>query len=154
VLTIWGSGRRWRSPSFPQDFDIAALIPATSPKDEEMAAHWRLRCCAGRPLFIHAVVHSLASQPRGLERPFTETTGRFPAGAERERYSLVGVARAAVRVMTAGGSISTDLPGVTRVVPNYNVMGVAKAALEAWCGTWPRLGERGIIAWMPFRPVR
>src|SRR6202035_5185742 len=47
-------------------------------------------------------------------------------------YSLVAVARATPTAMTAGGSITTlTYAGSTRVVPNYNVMGVAKAALEA-----------------------
>ena len=47
-------------------------------------------------------------------------------------YSLVAVARAAAPAMTAGGSITTlTYVGSTRVVPNYNVMGVAKASLEA-----------------------
>jgi enoyl-[acyl-carrier protein] reductase I len=44
----------------------------------------------------------------------------------------VAVARAAAPLMTEGGSISTlTYLGATRVMPNYNVMGVAKAALEA-----------------------
>jgi enoyl-[acyl-carrier protein] reductase I len=47
-------------------------------------------------------------------------------------YSLVAVARAAAPLMTEGGSISTlTYLGSTRVMPNYNVMGVAKASLEA-----------------------
>ena len=47
-------------------------------------------------------------------------------------YSLVAVARAAAPAMTEGGSLSTlTYLGSTRVVPNYNVMGVAKASLEA-----------------------
>ena len=47
-------------------------------------------------------------------------------------YSLVAVARAAAPLMTEGGSVSTlTYQGSTRVIPNYNVMGVAKAALEA-----------------------
>ncbi len=47
-------------------------------------------------------------------------------------YSLVAVTRGAAPLMTAGGSVMTlTYLGATRVVPNYNVMGVAKAALEA-----------------------
>jgi enoyl-[acyl-carrier protein] reductase I len=45
---------------------------------------------------------------------------------------MVAVARATAPLMTAGGSMTTlTYLGSTRVVPNYNVMGVAKAALEA-----------------------
>ena len=47
-------------------------------------------------------------------------------------YSLVAVARATAPLMTEGGSLTTlTYLGSTRVVPNYNVMGVAKASLEA-----------------------
>jgi enoyl-[acyl-carrier protein] reductase I len=47
-------------------------------------------------------------------------------------YSLVAVARATAPLMTEGGSLCTlTYLGSTRVVTNYNVMGVAKAALEA-----------------------
>src|SRR5437762_2409948 len=47
-------------------------------------------------------------------------------------YSLIAVSRAAVPLMTDGGSIITlTYYGSTKVFPNYNVMGVAKAALEA-----------------------
>jgi len=51
---------------------------------------------------------------------------------EVSAYSLVAVARAAAPLMTAGGSILTlSYLGAVRVISNYNVMGVAKAALEA-----------------------
>jgi enoyl-[acyl-carrier protein] reductase I len=80
------------------------------------------------------VVHSLAFANReDLSRPFVET-GRagFLLAQEVSAYSLVAVARAAAPAMTAGGSITTlTYLGSTRVVPNYNVMGVAKASLEA-----------------------
>jgi len=80
------------------------------------------------------VVHSLACANReDLSRPFVET-GRdgFLLAQEVSAYSLVAVARAAAPAMTAGGSIITlTYLGSTRVVPNYNVMGVAKASLEA-----------------------
>jgi len=94
------------------------------------------------------VVHSLAFANReDLERPFTETSREgFLLAQNVSAYSLVAVARAAVPVMTEGGSISTlTYLGSTRVVPNYNVMGVAKAALEASVRYLAsELGERGI----------
>jgi enoyl-[acyl-carrier protein] reductase I len=68
-----------------------------------------------------------------LTRPFLET-GRdgFLLAQEVSAYSLVAVARAAAPLMTRGGSLTTlTYVGSTRVVPNYNVMGVAKASLEA-----------------------
>ena len=61
-------------------------------------------------------------------------------------YSLVSVARAVSPLMTQGGSITTlTYLGATRVIPNYNVMGVAKAALEAAVRYLASdLGPRGI----------
>jgi len=51
---------------------------------------------------------------------------------EVSAYSLVAIARAAAPLMTSGGALMTlTYIGSTRVVPNYNVMGVAKASLEA-----------------------
>jgi enoyl-[acyl-carrier protein] reductase I len=61
-------------------------------------------------------------------------------------YSLVAVTRYAIPLMTGGGSILTlTYLGATRAVPNYNVMGVAKAALEASTRYLAaELGEKGI----------
>jgi enoyl-[acyl-carrier protein] reductase I len=61
-------------------------------------------------------------------------------------YSLVAVTRCAVPLMPNGGSIVTlTYLGATRAVPNYNVMGVAKAALESSTRYLAaELGEKGI----------
>jgi enoyl-[acyl-carrier protein] reductase I len=83
---------------------------------------------------LDAVVHSIAFANRDdLNRPFIETSrSGFLVAHEVSAYSLVAVARAAAPLMTAGGSILTlSYLGAVRVIPNYNVMGVAKAALEA-----------------------
>src|SRR6185312_8039030 len=79
-------------------------------------------------------VHSLAFANReDLAHPFVETSrAGFALAQDVSAYSLVAVARAAAPLMTEGGSISTlTYLGSTRVMPNYNVMGVAKASLEA-----------------------
>lgn len=86
----------------------------------------------GRPL--HAVVHSIAYANReDLTRPFLQTTqAGFLLAQQVSAYSLVAVARAVAPLMGEGGSITTlTYLGATRVIPNYNVMGVAKATLEA-----------------------
>lgn len=80
------------------------------------------------------LVHSLAFAPREeLTGEFLNTTRRgFATALDVSAYSLVAVTRAAVPMMTEGGSIVTlTYLGSERVVPHYNVMGVAKAALEA-----------------------
>lgn len=83
---------------------------------------------------VEAVVHSIAfAKPEDLTRAFIET-GRdgYLLAQEVSAYSLVALARAVSPLMTNGGSIMTlTYLGSTRVVQNYNVMGVAKAALEA-----------------------
>ena len=80
------------------------------------------------------VVHSLAFAPReALEGEFVATTREaFATALDISAYSLTVLARAAAPLMTEGGSIvAMTYYGAEKVVPNYNVMGVAKAALEA-----------------------
>ncbi len=80
------------------------------------------------------LVHSLAFAPReALEGDYVDTTREaFATALEISAYSLATLARAAAPLMTEGGSIvSMTYYGAEKVVPNYNVMGVAKAALEA-----------------------
>jgi enoyl-[acyl-carrier protein] reductase I len=79
------------------------------------------------------LVHSLAFAPREeLTGQFVNTSRQgFATALDVSAYSLVAVARAAMPLMTEGGSIVTlTYLGAERVVPHYNVMGVAKAALE------------------------
>ena len=80
------------------------------------------------------LVHSLAFAPReALEGEFLATTREaFLTSLDISAYSLAELSRAAAPLMTEGGSIiSMTYYGAEKVVPNYNVMGVAKAALEA-----------------------
>jgi enoyl-[acyl-carrier protein] reductase I len=87
---------------------------------------------------LNAVVHSIAFANReDLSRPFVETSrAGFALAQDVSAFSLVAVARATAPLMApkdqGGGSLLTlTYLGSTRVVENYNVMGVAKAALEA-----------------------
>lgn len=83
---------------------------------------------------IHALVHSIAfANKEDLSRPFIETSrDGYLLAQEVSAYSLVSVSRAIAPLMTHGGSVTTlTYLGSTRMVQNYNVMGVAKAALEA-----------------------
>ena len=80
------------------------------------------------------LVHSLAFAPReAFEGGYVETTREaFLTALDVSAYSLAALARAAAPLMTEGGSIvSMTYYGAEKVVANYNVMGVAKAALEA-----------------------
>jgi enoyl-[acyl-carrier protein] reductase I len=83
---------------------------------------------------LDTVVHSLAFAKReDLGEPFVNTSrDGFQLALDVSAYSLVAVTHALAPLMTDGGSIMTlTYLGSTRVVTNYNVMGVAKAALEA-----------------------
>jgi len=80
------------------------------------------------------LVHSLAFAPReALRGEYLDTSREaFLTTLDISVYSLVVLARAAAPLMTEGGSIVTmTYYGAEKVVPNYNMMGVAKAALEA-----------------------
>jgi enoyl-[acyl-carrier protein] reductase I len=80
------------------------------------------------------VVHAVAYAPRSaLEGRFSETSREdFRVAHDISAYSLAAVSHAAQSLMAEGGSIVTlSYLGSERVVPGYNVMGVAKASLEA-----------------------
>ncbi|MEI3607046.1 enoyl-ACP reductase FabI [Pseudogracilibacillus sp. SE30717A] len=83
---------------------------------------------------IHGLVHSVAFANRDeLQGEYAETSrDGFLLAQEISAYSLVAVTNEARKLMTEGGSIVTQsYLGAERVVKNYNVMGVAKASLEA-----------------------
>ena len=83
---------------------------------------------------LHALVHSVAFAPaEELKGEFVATSREgFRIAHDVSVYSLVALARAAAPLMEDGGSILTlTYYGAEKVVPRYNVMGVAKAALEA-----------------------
>lgn len=83
---------------------------------------------------IHGLVHSLAFANRDdLRNDFIHTSrDGFAFALDTSAYSLVTVAKAASPYMTEGGSIVTmSYLGAERVLDGYNVMGVAKAALES-----------------------
>lgn len=83
---------------------------------------------------IDFLLHSVAFAPKAaMANPFIETQRQdFLKSHEISAYSLVGLSRAAAPLMENGGSIVTmTYYGSQKAVPGYNVMGVAKAALEA-----------------------
>ncbi len=95
------------------------------------AAADALRARWGRLDFI---VHSIAyANPAELKGRFRDTSrDGFNVALDISAYSVIPVARAFAPLMTSGGSIvALSYLGGERVVPNYNVMGVAKAALDS-----------------------
>ena len=83
---------------------------------------------------IDVLIHAIAFANReDLEGRFVDTTrAGFNMALDISAYSLVALARGAAPLMQNGGAIATlSYYGAEKVVPSYNVMGVAKAALEA-----------------------
>jgi enoyl-[acyl-carrier protein] reductase I len=132
ALTYLGDRQKDSISDLSKDLNVTAILPCDVTKDGDLAALTESLRGLNRPL--HAVVHSLAFANReDLARPFVETSrAGFLLAQDVSAYSLVAVARATAELMTEGGSLSTlTYLGSTRVTPNYNVMGVAKASLEA-----------------------
>jgi enoyl-[acyl-carrier protein] reductase I len=83
---------------------------------------------------LHGLVHSVAYAPaEDMKGEFLNTSREgFRIAHDVSVYSLIAVSRAAAPLMSSGGGIVTlTYYGAEKVVPKYNVMGVAKAALEA-----------------------
>jgi enoyl-[acyl-carrier protein] reductase I len=83
---------------------------------------------------LNLLLHSVAFAPKdALEGDFVNTSREaFRVAHDVSAYSLVALARGAAPLMTEGGSVvAMSYYGSEKVVPHYNVMGVAKAALEA-----------------------
>jgi enoyl-[acyl-carrier protein] reductase I len=83
---------------------------------------------------IDFVVHAVAFANReDLKNPFSQTSrAGFQLALDISAYSLISMTRAAMPIMNEGGSIITmTYLGAMRAIPGYNIMGVAKAALEA-----------------------
>ena len=110
------------------------LLPCDVSRDEDVARLFETLGADEQGLDF--VVHGAAYAPReALSAPFVETSREaFRVALDISAYSLVALARGAAPLMArkGGGSIVTlSYLGSDRVFPNYNVMGVAKAALES-----------------------
>jgi enoyl-[acyl-carrier protein] reductase I len=108
------------------------VLPCDVTKDDEIAAVFKT---VGEKFGkLNLLLHSVAFAPKeALEGEFVNTTREaFRVAHDVSAYSLVALSRAAAPLMTEGGSIvAMSYYGAEKVVPHYNVMGVAKAALEA-----------------------
>lgn len=114
--------------SLGSDMVIAADVQDPESLDRafgELGEKW-----GGLDFLIHAIAYSDKDELTG--RFLNTSRANFLNSMDISCYSLVDVARRASHLMKNGGSIITlTYMGSQRVIPNYNVMGVAKAALEA-----------------------
>ena len=132
VLTYLNEKQRETIEGITAGIPIARMLPCDVTKDDDLDALTASLRESGEP--VDALVHSLAFANRAdLEGLFLDT-GRdgFLLAQNVSAYSLVALSRAVAPLMTNGGSIMTlTYIGSTRAMPSYNVMGVAKASLEA-----------------------
>ena len=108
------------------------ILPCDVTKDDEIAGVFK--AVADKFGKLHLLLHAVAFAPKdALEGEFVNTSREaFRVAHDVSAYSLVALARAAAPLMMEGGSIiGMSYYGAEKVVPHYNVMGVAKAALEA-----------------------
>jgi len=145
LLTYQGERQKETVGGLGAELGATAVFDCDVTSDADLA---RLTETAREHAPIDALVHSIAFANReDLSRGFLETSREgFALAQDVSAYSLVAAARAVAPLMTAGGAVMTlSYLGATRVVANYNVMGVAKAALEASMRYLAsELGPRGI----------
>lgn len=117
---------------------LAASVGSSLLVDVDVSDDASLDACFGRlretwgtmDFLVHAIAYSDKSELTG--RFINTTRGNFTNSLAISCFSFIDVARRASELMPAGGSLITlTYGGSNRVTPNYNVMGVAKAALES-----------------------
>ncbi|HIJ23542.1 MAG: enoyl-ACP reductase [Gammaproteobacteria bacterium] len=134
ALTYQGEKLQGRAQKFAAELDSNIAIPCDVGSDEDisntfktLAEHWDGLDC---------LVHSVAYSPKG------ELDGRFVDSVTREgsmiahdisSYSFAALAREALPMMAGrnGSMLTLSYLGAIRSIPHYNIMGLAKASLEA-----------------------
>ena len=127
ILTYQGDRVKQTVEELGAELGASKIFDCDVTKEEDLAKLSTL----GR---LDIVVHSIAFANRDdLGKPFVDTSREgFLVAQEVSVYSMVSVARATAPLMTEGGAMMTlTYLGSSRVLTNYNVMGVAKAGLEA-----------------------
>jgi enoyl-[acyl-carrier protein] reductase I len=146
LLTYQGERQRLTVEELGAELGAEKVMPCDVSDDAQLARLAEGLGASG--VTLDAVVHSIAFANReDLSRSFVETSrAGFALAQDVSAYSLVAVARAVAPLMPHGGALLTlTYLGSVRVVENYNVMGVAKASLEAAVRYLAAdLGPRGI----------
>ena len=147
AFTYLGENLERRVRPLAESIDVKLLTPADVTDDASMdAAFEQIGQTMGSLDFL---VHSVAfADKTQLQGSFVDNTTRegFLLAMNASVFSFVDAARRAARLMPNGGAMVTmTYLGSERVIPNYNVMGVAKAALEASTRYIARdLGPKGV----------
>jgi enoyl-[acyl-carrier protein] reductase I len=131
-LTYVGESIERRVRPLAESLGVQTVLPCDVSKDDDIAAVFTaVKERWGRvDIVIHAVAFAVREELKG--RFLNTSRSGFHVALDVSTYSLIAIARCAEPLMTAGGSLLTlTYFGAEKVLPNYNVMGVAKAALEA-----------------------
>ena len=134
AFTYQGEGLRERVAKTVAEFGSDLLFPCDVSSDaeitrcfEDLGKHWN---------GLDGIVHSIAYAPReALSGDFLESVNReaFRIAHDVSSYSFAALAKAGIPMMEGrnGSLLTLTYLGSVRVMPNYNVMGLAKASLEA-----------------------
>ena len=148
AFTYQGEKLKSRVETMAAEFNSTLTFPCDVASDEEINAlfknmgnHWNQL-----DILVHSVAYAPADQISG---DFIERSNRegFRIAHDISAYSLIGLAQAALPMMkdTNGSLLTLSYYGAEKAVPNYNVMGIAKASLEASVRYLAAsLGPRGI----------
>jgi enoyl-[acyl-carrier protein] reductase I len=138
AFTYQGEAQAKRLKPLAATLGSKIILPGDVEKDEDLDATFDTlkREFGGLDFLVHAIAHSDKNELKG--RYVDTTRANFRRTLDISCYSFTAVAQRAAQLMTPpsfgghGGSLVTlTYLGASRVMPNYNVMGVAKAALEA-----------------------
>ncbi|MEE9342865.1 MAG: enoyl-ACP reductase [Gammaproteobacteria bacterium] len=134
ALTYQNEKLQGRVEKFASEFDTDIVIPCDVSSDEEIEAvfdhldnYWD---------YLDIIIHSVAFAPRPeLEGDYLDSVSRdgFRIAHEISSYSFSALAKAGCRMMEGrdGSLLTLSYLGAEKAMPNYNVMGLAKASLEA-----------------------
>ncbi|HEX4535038.1 MAG TPA: SDR family oxidoreductase [Rhizomicrobium sp.] len=132
AFTYQGDAQARRLKPLAESIGAKILLPGDVEKDEELDSIFATlqKEWGGLDFVIHAIAHSDKNELKG--RYVDTSRANFVRSLSISCYSFTAIAQRARPLMTKGGSLLTlTYLGSQRVTPNYNVMGVAKAGLEA-----------------------
>ena len=132
AFTYQGDAQAKRLRPLAESIGSKIVLPGDVEKDGDLDAVFAQikKEWGSLDFLVHAIAFSDAKELKG--RYVDTTRANFLRSLDISCYSFTAVARRAASLMTDGGSMVTlTYLGAQRVMPNYNVMGVAKAALEA-----------------------
>ena len=132
AFTYQGDAQKKRLAPLAQSIGSSLLMPGDVESDEQLDAAFAIleKEWGSIDFLVHAIAFSDRDELKG--RYVDTSRANFARSLDISCYSFTAVAQRAAKLMRNGGSLVTlSYLGAQRVMPSYNVMGVAKAALEA-----------------------